>query len=132
MPTAEDYRTGIARLDRRIDDIAAIQRTCDQYRDGFGYTGGVAPLIRTALIAAAANASSTGAECGALRSELDRRAGLCEEFTQQMRRYRWALGVWQASSGRYWSAPAEVRLLMYLPPRPMQPTPPFPGAEASP
>ena len=131
MPTAEDYRTGITDLDSRLEAIGAIQRVCDLYRENFGYTGGVAPLIRDGLIAGAANASSIGIWSDALRSELERRAGLCEQFTFEMRIHEWAMTGWETQSAAYWDRPVEERRHMSLPSRPQPPEPPFIGAEVS-
>lgn len=131
MPTAEDYRAGITDLDSRLEAIGAIQRVCDLYRENFGYTGGVAPLIRDGLIAGAANASSIGISCDALRSELERRAGLCDQFTFQMRIHEWALTGWEAQSTAYWGMPVDERRHMSLTGRPQPPDPPFIGAEVS-
>ena len=131
MPTAEDYRAGIAELDRRVDDLVAVARACDRYRDDFGYIGGAAPLVRAGIIAGAANASSAGMHCDGLRLELTRRAILCEIFTDQWKTYQAQFDAWLPRSIRYWNTPDEERQNLIQPYQPQPPTPPFVGAEPS-
>ena len=131
VPTAEDYRAGIVDLDGRLEAIGAVQRVCDQYRENFGFTGGVAPLIRDGFIAGAANASASGIACDTLRSELERRAGLCDQYTFAMRIHEWAHRGWEAASRAYWATASDERRSLSLPFEPKPPEPPFVGAQVS-
>jgi hypothetical protein len=131
VPTAEDYRAGIVDLDGRLEAIGAVQRVCDQYRENFGFTGGVAPLIRDGFIAGAAIASATGIACETLRSELERRAGLCDQFTFAMKIHEWAHRGWEAASRAYWATASDERRSLSLPFEPEPPEPPFAGAQVS-
>lgn len=131
VPTADDYRAGIAELDRRLEGVAGVQRACDKYREDFGYVGGVSGLIRDGMIAGAANASAAGVGCNGLRGELERRAGLCDQFSLEMNLYRSAHSSWRTAYLEYSNTSPDQRRHLGSPIEPQPPEPPFVGAQAA-
>lgn len=134
MPTAEDYRAGIIDLDRHLEEIALIQRLCDQYRDDFGFTGGASTLIRQGFIAGMVNAQDTGNSCDSFREEMEKRAMQCDQFTEDMKAYVSASIRWEQATTALEEAAEDYRYVPYpapLGPEPQPPEPPFVGAQTS-
>ncbi len=133
MPTAQDFRQGVTDIDAEIDNIATTQRICDQYTDDFGFTGGVAGTVKEALVAGSGNAAKVGTLVEALREEMNRKARLCDQFTQDMRDHVAAHAAWSAVKQTYSDTPRGLRHEVTAPGwEPQPPPPPFAGAEASP
>ncbi len=132
VPTAEDFRFGVADVVRELQKIASAQRTCDDRVDDFGFTGGISDLVHRSLVAGSSNAAQIGRLVGPFIDEMNRKARQCDQYTIDMQTYRSSHATWAAKNRAYQAAPISERPFLDPPGRePQQPGAPFFGAEAS-
>ena len=114
MPRALDYRSAARTVVLDIESLSEIARTLERTLGDFGCAGSeVAKSIELGLTASMTNAGNAAEQCHTLVEELERRATLCEEYTDAMNTYHWstlpnwleAQASFEASSSRGGSAP---------------------------
>ncbi|MGB3736588.1 MAG: hypothetical protein WA964_16630 [Ilumatobacter sp.] len=130
MPRADDYWTAASDIATEITSLSDMSIALLQASEDAGCSGTeVAESVRLGLVAATTNAGAAAGELQSLVEELERRARLCEDYTEEINTYYWitlpnyteAQASFEASSSRGGSAPPPGN-------RPQKPDPPFRGA----
>jgi hypothetical protein len=129
MPTTAEHRQEALALTYSVQALTGVCAAVDSCDRHLGFDGGVvAPLVHRAFEATHANVTHVGRHVAALIDELHRRAALCEQFTDDWRRYESRHARWVTELRRWRDTQGQLVQAPWPGPEPVPPTPPFPGA----
>lgn len=130
MPTAAEFSGAASALGGELASIDAMRAGVEGIRSSPGISGGpVAEAVSRSLVAASSNLSSLVGLVQAAIAELQRRAALCEVYTEEYRAYERRYARWRADLSEFMRATNEGRFAYHPGPAPVPPTKPFPEAE---
>lgn len=131
MPTAEQFRGEARTLTGHLEILTTMRRHIDDARGDVGLNGGSdALLIDRSLVGSTLNVDRFGQLVDGVIDELERRARLCDVYTQDLADWEVRYRQWTSRRTAYFVALDAGETAPAPGLAPVEPLPPFEGAEA--